>query len=433
MFEKYGIEFFYFFYFSNSWFRRHGNLTPYQRYLLHELINNKKFIVVPANKNLGVCILEREIYIKCALTEHLFQQQTYKALSEAQARQLIQSLHNTIAQYIEDQTYLQCLLETDDPFSHFYLTIKIHKQTKTSPWLTCPIVSFCGSLAHGLGHWLDQQLQPGCHTLPSYVKSSKDLCDKLINDNYSYHETSFFSMDADSMYTNIDTNHALLTISLFLWSSPKFKGLPITAIMQGLEIIMKNNLFKFGDTHWLQTNGTAMGTPPSCVYAILYYGIHKLKTTLPKFANKLIFYYHYIDDIIICWRHHPNKCIDEMCLNDFKKTVPYGKLTWDVRPFTHKIKFLDLVILKQYNTIFTKIFEKPCNLYNYLPPHSCHSPSIRYGLIYGQLKHIHTLTSHPADIKNDIKKFSTAYYFRGMTLMRQRDFFIKHSQTYRKI
>jgi hypothetical protein len=37
------------------------------------------------------------------------------------------------------------------------------------------------------------------------------------------------------------------------------------AIICALEIVMRNNLFKFGDTYWLQITGTAMGTPPACM------------------------------------------------------------------------------------------------------------------------------------------------------------------------
>jgi hypothetical protein len=37
---------------------------------------------------------------------------------------------------------------------------------------------------------------------------------------------------------------------------------------------MRSNLFRFGDTFWLQETGTAMG------YATVYYSIHKLRTLL---------------------------------------------------------------------------------------------------------------------------------------------------------
>jgi hypothetical protein len=50
------------------------------------------------------------------------------------------------------------------------------------------------------------------------------------------------------MYTNIDTNHALSTIAFFLRTSPLCQDVAIEPLIQALEIIMRNSIFKFGDT-----------------------------------------------------------------------------------------------------------------------------------------------------------------------------------------
>ena len=70
------------------------------------------------------------------------------------------------------------------------------------------------------------------------------------------------------MYTNIDTNTALNAIEDYLTENQhKFPTLPVTPVMEALEIIMRHNVFQFGDTYWLQKKGTAMGAPPACSYA----------------------------------------------------------------------------------------------------------------------------------------------------------------------
>jgi hypothetical protein len=48
---------------------------------------------------------------------------------------------------------------------------KVHK----SPWTVWPIVSVSGSITHGLGCWLDQQLKPIVRQLPSYIESLFNL------------------------------------------------------------------------------------------------------------------------------------------------------------------------------------------------------------------------------------------------------------------
>ena len=71
--------------------------------------------------------------------------------------------------------------------------------------------------------------------------------------------------------------------------------------MSLLTLVMKNNIFTFGDTYWIQLSGTAMGTPVACIYATLYYAWKETYNILPKFKNKLYFQRRYIDDIIGIW------------------------------------------------------------------------------------------------------------------------------------
>jgi hypothetical protein len=72
--------------------------------------------------------------------------------------------------------------------------------------------------------------------------------------------------DAMSMYTKIDTDHAIEKIAAFLRNHKLAKeGLPADAIISGLELIMHYNVFKFGDIVWWQLTGTAMGAPNLCL------------------------------------------------------------------------------------------------------------------------------------------------------------------------
>jgi len=64
---------------------------------------------------------------------------------------------------------------------------------------------------------------------------------------------------------------------------------------------MKNNIFAFQDSHWLQLSGTAMGTPTVCAYATITYGHYKNTLILPNFSNNLLYYKRYIDDIFGIW------------------------------------------------------------------------------------------------------------------------------------
>ena len=47
---------------------------------------------------------------------------------------------------------------------------------------------------------------------------------------------------------------------------------------------MRNNVFRFGDTSFLQTSGTAMGTQPAPTYATLHFAICEA-TAIPDFPE----------------------------------------------------------------------------------------------------------------------------------------------------
>jgi hypothetical protein len=154
--------------------RVHTNLTPHQQYLLAELRDSDDFVVIPTDKNLGPAIIERTEYTKRAFDDHLNDETTYRRLTQLAADNCITVITKRIQQFIDDvdlptdeRTFLLRSLKVTDPFAYFYLTAKIHK----IPWKSRPIVSISGSITHGLGRWLDKELQPICRKLPSYISS----------------------------------------------------------------------------------------------------------------------------------------------------------------------------------------------------------------------------------------------------------------------
>ena len=193
--------------------------------MLQQLRDNKQFTVFPLDKNLGSCILEYEEYIKRVFSDHLLDTNTYQQLQSNKAQAAVNDTYNQIDAFIinhgefinrDNQIYVDWSTKVEDPLSYFYITAKVHK----TPWSTRPIVYVAGSLTHGLGHWLDQQLQPICKKLPSYLKSSLKLKQKLNALTLDTSRIRFFTADATSMYTNIDTDHALEKNASFLRTPP---------------------------------------------------------------------------------------------------------------------------------------------------------------------------------------------------------------------
>jgi hypothetical protein len=186
-----------------------------------------------------------------------------------------------------------------------------------------------------------------------------------------------------------------------------------SSVARGLEIVMRHNYFSFGDTHWLQTTGTAMGTPPGCVYVTLYFGIGELEI-LPLFSDSLSFYCRYMDNCFGLWTTHPDPAIDDANWHALQASMDsYGKLEWQFTPCCPRAQFLDLDLTITPAGIQTKIYEKRMNLSLYLPPHSAHPPGVLRGLIIGMVKRIFHLTTFNSNKKIAVHRFYRRLLARG--------------------
>ena len=143
------------------------------------------------------------------------------------------------------------------------------------------------------------------------------------------------------MYTNIDTNHALQMLKQLFKTFPYGSIHP--GLLRGIEIIMKECIFQFGATHWLQLSGTAMGTPPAPMYATLYFAIHEA-IVLPQFPQ-LLFYKRYIDDALGIWIPKFDLIEDAADFTQLQMMFDtYGKLCWEFEALSTSTHFLDINI-----------------------------------------------------------------------------------------
>jgi hypothetical protein len=111
----------------------------------------------------------------------------------------------------------------------------------------------------------------------------------------------------------------------------------------------------------------SMGTPPTPMYATLYFAIHEDKI-IRRFLQ-LRFYRRYIDDGFGIWISNRQ---DAKAWREFKQLFDtFGNLSWTFSPLETKIDYLDITIgLDSTGRICTTLFEKALDLYLYLPPHS---------------------------------------------------------------
>lgn len=391
------------------------NLQPHQRNALRKLRKNSELLVVQCDKNLGPALIERERYIKMIIRDHLNDKDTYCQLSALQAKLCIGSVRKQIESWMT--RHADCLTKnekrflrkglatsTDDPYGVFYGTMKVHKK----PLKTRPVVSYSGSIAYALGVWIDSQLQSVAKQQLSYFKDSvvlKGMLDKLkLPAN-----ARLFTADAVSMYTNIPTDKGLHILSKYL-NNYYADNIHVDAVMSALKIVMKNNIFRFGDLFFRQRTGTAMGAPPAPPWATLYMAVAE-NEFVQTYSKNLIFYKRFIDDVIGIWIDDGNSDTWDAFVSDLNDE--YFELEWEVSKLSIQVDYMDLTLGIREGRITTTLYEKANNLHLYIPPKSCHPPGLLPGMVHGMVYRICKLCGNKDDRKKRIQDFYAHLRRRG--------------------
>ena len=220
--------------------------------------------------------------------------------------------------------------------------------------------------------------------IPSYVKDGDQVLEEILLRHLPDYALLFVT-DANAMYNNIDTAHAILVITRWLKDlhtkgelPPNF---PLKAVVSAMIIIMRNNIFEFGDYYFLQLLGTAMGTSAAVMWATLYYAYHEVHTIIPNHGYNFVYYIQYIDDVFAILIGNLTSDWDA-----FSKDINnFGVLTWDINEVTlvTSVNFLDMTLTIENQIIVTRTFQKKMNLHFYIPPISEHAPGCIRGTIFG--------------------------------------------------
>jgi hypothetical protein len=392
---------------------------------LRQLREDKQILVVQCDKNLGPATIRLDDYIHLAFRDHLSDSTTYEEIAMDRHDAIMQDLTYKVREWRtsifhryrftkDEKHYFERAYDKSNAFDSlpcFYTTLKVHK----APLKSRPIVSYSGSILQPIGLWLDKHLQEVAQIQRSYFKSSFELKDEIVKLRLP-NTARLHTSDATSMYTNIPTDDALDRISAYLETHRfgRFKHLPISPMIAALRLIMKNSYFTFGDTIWLQKDGTAMGAPPAPTYATLYYAIHE-DTFLDKYNGKLLFYRRFIDDVYYIWNFDSPESND---LHDvFRSDMNDYGLEWTYLPneLGSSVIFMDLRIMFDGTHIETTLYEKPLNLFLYLPPHSAHPPGVIKGLIHGLVYRTYRLCTSAADISEKVDLYFLRLRARGWT------------------
>lgn len=245
--------------------------------------------------------------------------------------------------------------------------IKVHK-----PELSVrPVVSDCSSVINSLGKWVNIQLQPIAQGMSTYFKDSYTLKENVLDTFILHPGDRIFTSDAVGMYQNINTDAAMLLISDYLHdknTQTQYPHYNAKALVAALEIVMRNNIFRFGDLYCKQVSGTAMGTPPAPPWATIFEGLHEETAILPTFKPNFPLYVRFLDDIFGVWRRTAATQEEDDQQWEHYKTMlnDNNGLEWICSKRCDKLDFMDLTISINSTKFETTLYEKPMAVFHCL-------------------------------------------------------------------
>ena len=251
-----------------------------------------------------------------------------------------------------------------------------------------PIIAGPKCPTHRLSHLMDLILQPYIKYIPSYIKDSNDLLNKLPK-SINYNE-KFITIDIKSLYTNINTELGLKAIEYWVNKYPGETKFKVDFILNGCDLVLKNNYFNFDNKHYLQISGTAMGTKMAPSYATLTLGYLEEKLFENNNTVKRDKYFRYLDDILIIWNENWGN--HEDFLNELNNVD--NKLEFLCDKIGESVNFLDLVIYKTNDKIETDIYYKDTDTKQYLNYHSNHPRHIKNNIPFNLARRIRNIVSN---------------------------------------
>ncbi len=251
---------------------KQNNITTKESKAINRLKEQKQITIKQADKNLGIVVLDTTDYLDKCLT-HL-SSTTYQ-LVDAFPSSIKRDLENTIINFKPELIrYNQRLYKFLTPsekhrIPRFYGLPKIHKvlsPNETPP--IRPIVSHTNSLLSCSAKFIDHILQPIAKCYPDYLHNSSELILKLSTLPVPK-DVMLVSMDVTSLFPSIPQKECLQIVFEEIQHHLDLLTFDPNLIIQ----LLNNNYFEFGNFHFHQATGIAMGAAVSPTIANIFMSV----------------------------------------------------------------------------------------------------------------------------------------------------------------
>ena len=186
--------------------------------------------------------------------------------------------------HVDHTTYKFLLLHSPPRTPLFYLLPKLHKPNIPGR----PIISGCDCPTDNLSKYIDHYLKPLVPLIPSYIKDTTHFLNTIFRIPTPLpKDTILVTIDVTSLYTNIPNDEGISSAIQALSTLPRHTSMPpLPCFITLFNFILKHNYFLFNNQHYLQIQGTAMGTRMAPSYANIFMASleQQMLTTTPSIS-----------------------------------------------------------------------------------------------------------------------------------------------------
>ncbi|XP_059063837.1 uncharacterized protein LOC131856286 [Cryptomeria japonica] len=355
---------------------------------LKSLQRDPSIIIKPADKNLGLVVLDKSWYVnegKRQLGDH----NVYCLVEEVPWQVMQIELQAILSRYSFFLKNVERFL-LKNPISQarpcaFYLLPKIHKPTLVGR----PICSYSGYFLEPVSKFLHFMLLPILLAQPNHLADSLSLLQDLRSLSFP-RDCFLFSFDVESLYPSIPTALGLTALKEMLslyFAEHKLNLSLIPLIMRLAELVLHYHFLEFDGLIYKQIRGTAMGSNFAVVYACLFLCHLESKLSSIVDLSPLLFYRRYIDDAVGVWGGSEDSL--HQYLSAYASYYPKINITSVIS--STSIVLLDIHFFKGSNFDATGIlssqcFQKELNAYQYIPFSSWHPLHQKCSFIISEIR-----------------------------------------------
>ena len=381
-----------------------SNLSKGEQLALQSLANDSSIIIKESDKGGTMVVLDKEFY-KDKIETMLNDSETYKRIDNHKEENIMKKVEKFTNKYSriltqKERSYISKFPNKD---SNLYGLPKLHKSKcikaaineqnkeyiRTEPPDNLefrPIISGCASPTSKLSKFMDEILKTIVPTTKSYIKDTRDFI-KYINKINPDEDDILITWDIKSLYTNIKHSIAKMAISYWIENTSIVDSrFNINMILEGIDLVIKNNNFKFNNVWYNMCQGIGMGSSisPTLASLTIAYLEEKMYTRLERDYDLAYRQYvednlkRFIDDCFMLWKRKYGDYNNLFnVLNNMDDKIEYTMDTSDT-----KLPFLDVMVCKVGVHIETDVYHKETDSYNYVTFNSCHTRSTKNNIPY---------------------------------------------------